>query len=105
MIPEHHDPQAVLGDRPRLSAPGHPRPQDREIELDRRRAAPAPLLAAVVIDGRQRLITVPVDGADWEIASRSMTERVLLRCEGELRRVGSAYVLEHPRGLRLVGEA
>lgn len=58
-----------------------------------------------VIDGRQRLITVPVDGADWEIASRSMTERVLLRCEGELRRVGSAYVLEHPRGLRLAGEA
>jgi hypothetical protein len=54
-----------------------------------------------VIDGRQRLITVVVEGQDWEIASKSMTERVLLRCDGELRRIGSAFFLEHPRNFRL----
>ena len=31
-----------------------------------------------------------------------MTERVLLRCEGELRRLGTAFVLKHPRNFRLV---
>jgi len=54
-----------------------------------------------VIEGRQRLITVLVEGQDWEIASRSMTERVLLRCDGELRQLGSAFFLEHPRNFRL----
>ena len=54
-----------------------------------------------VIDGRQRLITVVVEGQDWEVAGKSMTERVLLRCDGELRRIGSAFVLEHPRNFRL----
>ncbi len=55
-----------------------------------------------VIDGRQRLISVAVEGQDWEIASRSMTERVLLRCDGELRRLGTTFALEHPRNFRLV---
>lgn len=54
-----------------------------------------------VIDGRQRLISVAVEGQDWEVASRSMTERVLLRCDGELRRLGAAFVLEQPRNFRL----
>jgi len=31
-----------------------------------------------------------------------MTERVLLRCEGELRRLGTTFALEHPRNFRLV---
>lgn len=53
-----------------------------------------------VIDGRQRLISVVVEEQDWEIASKSMTERILLRCEGELRRVGPTFVLEHPRNFR-----
>jgi len=30
-----------------------------------------------------------------------MTERVLLRCDGELRQLGSAFFLEHPRNFRL----
>lgn len=53
-----------------------------------------------VIDGRQRLISVAVEEQDWEIASKSMTERILLRCEGELLRLGSTFVLEHPRNFR-----
>lgn len=55
-----------------------------------------------VIEGRQRQVTISVEGADWEVANRSMTDRVLLRCEGELRRQGSVFVLEHPRNFRLI---
>ncbi len=53
------------------------------------------------VRGQPRKVRVEVWGDDWRTAHDAMSQRVLVRCRGELIRDGKQYVLRNPRDFRL----
>jgi hypothetical protein len=64
------------------------------------RAGEAMVLASV--DGRSRRVAVALADDDWDTANKAFTERLLLRCEGELWRATKPLTLKNPRHLQLI---